>query len=354
MAQRAERYFTKLGLQGFTVRSLSKIGWRTRAKLAVRCNPGNTLAFGLFKRGTHDVVPIPSCFAHHPKINEAMSTLSQLPSYLGYNESSSSGQLRYVQAVVERSSKLVQMSFVLNLPSLDCPEVQEWEKRAVSLFSSNRSLWHSFWLNLQPMATNTIFGPTWKHVVGPPLIWETFVGCKIPFLPSHFSQANLDMFECLLQDLATLIPEQARVVELFAGMGVISLVIRPKCTQVTAIERDESALSAFLQAKDHLPSHLHDGIRFVVGDASEQNEVVTEATTIIVDPPRKGLPKNLIRTIAQSKNVRTLLYISCHFPTLERDTEELIEQGGFSCSFARSYLFFPGTDQIETLVKLIR
>jgi tRNA/tmRNA/rRNA uracil-C5-methylase (TrmA/RlmC/RlmD family) len=351
--ERAAGFFQSLGVYDFDIVSLSETGWRTRVKLAVR-RQGGVLAIGLFFRGTHEVLPIPHCLSHHPKINEAIAYLATLSPHLGYDEATATGQLRYVQLVVERMSQRVQATCVLNLSSLDVPEVKIWEHMATELYALNTDLWHSWWINLQPRPINTIFGPTWKHIVGSRLIWETLAGSDIPFLPSHFAQGNLEMFEVLLHDLVCLLPEEARVVELFAGMGVISLVIRPVCAEVTAIERDESAFQSFLRAKERLPLHLHEGIHFVIGDATAGHEALEEATTVIVDPPRRGLPHGLIKSIALAKNVRTLLYISCHFQTLERDVVELIQQGGFQIAFARSYLFFPGTDQIETLVKLVR
>jgi 23S rRNA (uracil1939-C5)-methyltransferase len=347
-------FFQALGVHDFDIIVAQETRWRTRAKLAVRRQHGDGVAIGLFRRGTHEVLPIPQCLAHHPKINEAVAYLATLPAGLGYNEETGTGQLRYIQAVVERSSQRVQLTFVLNLPSLESAEVKAWEQRTTTLFANNSSLWHSFWLNLQSRPTNTIFGPTWKHVVGNRLVWETLADCQIPFLPSHFVQANLAMFDTLLRDLVSLLPRDAHVVELFAGMGVISLVIRPRCARVTAVERDGGALAAFLEAKEKLPLHLHEGMEFIVGDVAAGNEALGEATTVVVDPPRKGLPKSLVESIARAKNVRTLLYISCHFPTLERDIIELMQQGRFHIAFARSYLFFPGTEQVETLVNLVR
>jgi len=352
--QRAAAFFHSLNVHDFDVISLQETGWRTRAKVAVRRQEGPELAVGLFQRGTHDVLPIPRCLVHHPKINEALSYLASFPSHLGYHEATATGHLRYVQAVVERSSQRVALVFVLNLSSLDSPEIKGWKQKARDLFADNSALWHSFWLNLQPRPVNTIFGPTWSHVVGSRLVWERIAGCEIPFLPSHFSQGNLEMFERLLVDLSSLLPVHARVVELFAGMGVISLVIRPRCASVTAIERDESARAAFLEAKERMDPRFHEEMDFIVGDATAGNQALDVATTLIVDPPRKGLSKRLITLISAAKNVRTFFYISCHFSTMERDIVELMQQGDFRVTFARSYLFFPGTDQIETLVKLER
>lgn len=353
MAQRAVSFARSHGLSDYVILSDQTTGWRTRAKLAVRQQGGDHLAIGLFRRDTHLVVPIPRCPAHHPAINRAVALLAELPPSLGYHEATASGQLRYIQAVVERSSGRVQMTLVLNCASLDCPEVLEWERRAEGLYALD-PVWHSFWINLQPLRTNTIFGPVWRHLLGERYVWETVVGCDIPILPSHFSQANLGMFERLLNDLILLLPPQSTVVELFAGMGVISLAIRRHCASVTAIERDGAAAEPFGQARQRLPRHLQDGLTFLVDDAQAADEVLSGATTVIVDPPRKGLSRALIQKIAQAHNIRTVFYVSCHFPTLERDVEELMEKGAFTLAFARGYLFFPGTDQIETLVQLVR
>jgi 23S rRNA (uracil1939-C5)-methyltransferase len=352
--KRAVRFFESLNVPGFQIIGRKETGWRTKAKLAVRKQKGNSLSIGLFRRGTHEVVSIPRCLAHHQKINEAVYSLATLPPSLGYDEATQTGDLKYIQAAVERSSQRVQLSFVLNVHPCDSAKVCAWEHRAREVFSTNAALWHSLWLNFQPKPINTIFGPTWKHIIGPSHIWETLAGTEIPFLPSHFAQANLEMFEELLEDLMDLLPPKASVVELFAGMGVITLVIRPRCLKVVAIERDESAFQSFQQAKERLPADLQEGMDFVVADALSGHEAINDATTLIVDPPRKGLSPTLVRTIVEAKSIDTLFYISCHFPTLERDLADLIECSGFRIDFARSYIFFPGTDQIETLVRLVR
>ncbi|MEW5316051.1 MAG: hypothetical protein WDW38_007441 [Sanguina aurantia] len=74
-------------------------GWRCRAKLAVRGSPGKPL-LGLFKRGSHDVVAIPKCKTHHPRINEAVALMTQVLTQLKvapYDEVAGTGLLRYVQ-----------------------------------------------------------------------------------------------------------------------------------------------------------------------------------------------------------------------------------------------------------------
>lgn len=57
-------------------------GWRSQAKLVVE--PSTTSQsgrdeygcdFGLYQKGSHSVVPIPNCAAHHPSINKAVAAL---------------------------------------------------------------------------------------------------------------------------------------------------------------------------------------------------------------------------------------------------------------------------------------
>ena len=337
-------------LEGYSVVQGSPTGWRTRAKLAVRRQQGELLC-GLFRRGSHEVVSIPNCAAHHPKINEALSAIFSLPFHLAYDEPSNEGQLRYVQLLVERSTGLVQLTLVLNIQDFESSQGREWERWAKDLYSKAPHLWHSFWMNLQPKPTNTIFGPRWKHICGQPLIWEELCGCHIPILPSHFSQANLDMFERLLCDLLLLLPKGQRVADLYGGMGVIGCVVAPSCRSVTVVERDEGSSEPFQEARLRLPPGTD--ITHIVGDVDAHLDVLNDATVVIVDPPRKGLSSPVIQALEEHKQIKDLFYVSCLFETLERDAKALLDKG-FSISWARSYLFFPGTDQIETLVRFTR
>ena len=56
----AREFFASRGYNDFTTVSGPVHGWRCRARLAVRGKPGSPV-IGLFKRGTHETVPIPEC-----------------------------------------------------------------------------------------------------------------------------------------------------------------------------------------------------------------------------------------------------------------------------------------------------
>ena len=142
----ARTYFQSLGVS-FQVHLGPIQGWRTVAKLAVRCvfkqrveNQGNqdkdkkwtttrtaVTSVGLFQPGSHVVLPGSSCSpAHHPSINQAAKvvedTLQQLDIH-GYVEGTGCDDrdaaehrcfLKYLLLAVERKTKKVQLTLVWN------------------------------------------------------------------------------------------------------------------------------------------------------------------------------------------------------------------------------------------------
>ena len=107
---------------GFPVR------WRHRAKVAVRGTSQHPL-IGLFKRFSHEVLPIPACLVHHAHLNQAFEMIRVWMIQQGlqpYHEKTHQGHLRYLQGVVERSTGRVQLTFVLNLNKQD-PQARNWQ-----------------------------------------------------------------------------------------------------------------------------------------------------------------------------------------------------------------------------------
>ena len=78
MLTRARAYFARRGIPDFQAHTGEVHGWRTRAKLAARDDGSGSghLALGLFARGTHDLVQIPNCAVHHPRINQAAALIT--------------------------------------------------------------------------------------------------------------------------------------------------------------------------------------------------------------------------------------------------------------------------------------
>jgi hypothetical protein len=68
--------FRRKQLYMFLTKGRRQWEWRCRAKLAVRGTSMNP-QIGLFEEGSHFVVDIPSCRAHHPSINATIKLVKE-------------------------------------------------------------------------------------------------------------------------------------------------------------------------------------------------------------------------------------------------------------------------------------
>ena len=154
--------------------------WRTQAKLAVsssasKWEPGCRL--GLYRRGSHDVLPIPDCAVHHPAINKAVALIEQCTAKVGtaaFSATSVEGGLRYVQCQVDRSTGKVCLTLVWHASELK--QAQPALSRLVkALQAADDSLWHSIWCHCNDGMGNAIFHRNpkrWHRLVGPEYLRE--------------------------------------------------------------------------------------------------------------------------------------------------------------------------------------
>ena len=210
--------------------------WRTQAKLAVAPKSSGGWAkdgcqFGLYQRGTHDVLSIPHCAVHHPSINRAVEALVKATEKVGtpaFLENSREGGLRYVQLQVERATGRICLTLVWNAETLK--ETQPSLSRLVKeLNKQEPDLWHSIWCNCNDGLGNNIFSRSlrrWHRLSGPEFIREPLpVGDQgwLYFSPLTFRQGNMDGFDILAIDVAREVPAGSKVCELYAGVGLLGL-----------------------------------------------------------------------------------------------------------------------------------
>lgn len=327
--------------------------WRHRAKVAVRGICGNPL-IGLFQRNSHDVLPIPSCLVHHPRLNQAFEIVREWMiehSLLPYQEETGHGDLRYLQGVVQRETGKVQLTFVLNLSGSQ--KARHWQQLVRQLGEAHSSLWHSLWLNFNDRRTNTILGSEWTLVMGQEELWEKFLGIDVCYGPSSFGQANLPLFESMLDGMIKLLPERACIAEFYAGVGAIGLALSPHCLWVRCSEINPLAESYFSTSCEKLPPSIASCVSFLTAPTQRALSILDEATTVIADPPRKGLDQALFAALKKSPTVKQLLYISCGWESFKRDCEQLLKDG-WKLATVDCYLFFPGSNHIEVLANFIR
>lgn len=333
----------------------SPLHWRYRAKVAVRGTSKNPL-IGLFKRLSHDVLPIPNCLVHHPNLNlvfQIVNNWIKKNNIIPYQENTGEGELRYLQGVVQRATGRVQLSFVLNTSQSKKRGVEHWSSLIRGLVDESPFLWHSLWMNFNDKPTNTIFGSDWLRVFGDDYLWEKFGDVEVCYGPASFGQANLPLFERMLFRIRELLIPHAKVAEFYAGVGVIGLFIASCCKWVRCSEINPFAETYFQQGSLKLSATIASRLSFITASTNLALSTLEGATTVIVDPPRKGLDSCLFPALKKASSIDQLIYISCGWEAFKKDYQKLTEEG-WGVQNVEGYHFFPGSNHVELLVNFKR
>ncbi len=200
-------------------------------------------------------------------------------------------------------------------------------------------------------------------------------GRKIEADASVFFQSNLGLLPELVESVRKAVDEglasgrssDAWLIDLFSGVGFFACILQDKFKKITTVEREEGCLrhakvnlsvpAAFPEdsatSRDCVASRTPE-IENVSAPAEDWlvENVVDVPATLIVDPPRTGLPKEALTAIVKS-SVNRLIYVSCDPVTLARDFAKFSE-AGFTLSHAEGFAFYPQTPHLEMMFVLDR
>ena len=187
-------------------------------------------------------------------------------------------------------------------------------------------------------------------------------GRKIEADASVFFQSNLGLLPKLVDAVRKAVDEGLAsgratndwLIDLFSGVGFFACILQDKFKKITTVEREEGCLKhakVNLSASAASCSPEIDNVSAPAEDWLLEN-VVDMPATLIVDPPRTGLPKEALTAIVKS-SVNRLIYVSCDPVTLARDYAKFAE-AGFSLSHAEGFAFYPQTPHLEMMFVLDR
>ena len=174
---------------------------------------------------------------------------------------------------------------------------------------------------------------------------------------SVFFQSNLSLLPRLVQSVREAVDEGIAsgaasdewLIDLFSGVGFFAALLQDKFKRITTVERDGLCLQ---YAKVNLSAT--DSVENVSAPAEEWlvKNVVDIPATLIVDPPRTGLPPEALGAIVKS-SVNRVIYVSCDPVTLARDFAKF-RQAGFALKRAEGFAFYPQTPHLEMMFVLSR
>jgi 23S rRNA (uracil1939-C5)-methyltransferase len=182
---------------------------------------------------------------------------------------------------------------------------------------------------------------------------EEILGNKFILSPTSFFQVNRTQAEILykkgIENLN--LNSKDKVLELYSGIGTITMEIAKRAKEVTAIEYAKSSVE---DAKLNAKLNGIDNIKFISGKVEEKLESFDKTyKKILLDPPRAGANREVIEKIIELKP-EIISYISCDPATLSRDVGLLINKGNYKIENIEIVDLFPLSSHVETIALLQR
>ena len=210
------------------------------------------------------------------------------------------------------------------------------------------------WTRSRSLAETTAGGET-ELVWGEAELPERLGELDLRISPEAFFQTNTEMAELLYGVIGEYAALQGweRVYDLYCGIGTIALTLAPRAGELWGIELVEQAVAdAIAAARRNEVTNAH----FFAGDARlALPELVARAgrpDVLVVDPPRAGLSRKVVRRIVEASPKR-IVYVSCNPTTLAPNAAELVE-AGWTLKKVRPVDMFPQTHHIECVALLER
>ena len=136
-----------------------------------------------------------------------------------------------------------------------------------------------------------------------------------------------------------------KVIDLYSGVGSISLYIAKYAKEVLGIEIVENAVK---DARENAKINNIDNVKFISGDVSKLIDDNIDGDILILDPPRIGLDKHTIDVINETK-IKKIIYVSCNPMTLVRDLNLF---NNYDITNISVIDMFPQTHHVESIVLL--
>ncbi len=307
---------------------------------------------GFYRERSHDIIPLDDCLLGDEIISKIIKkVVNFIEKYkiTVYNEEQHKGIVR--RLFIRYGFNTDEMMVVLSINSKTLPHYDEFAKNISSISPKIKSVI----LNFNTKKTNAVLGDTNAVIFGKETISDTLCGLKYEISPHSFFQINPYQTEKLYQKALELadISENDKVMDLYCGIGTISLCAAKKAKSVIGVEIVEQAI---LDARKNAEQNGIKNVTFYAEDASVLVPRLIEngenPDIVILDPPRKGSDEKTLSAIVKARPEK-IVYISCNPATLARDLR-FLEDNGYKTKSVCGVDMFSQTMHCEVVCALQR
>ena len=324
--------------------------YRNKAMIPAGLDKDGNVIMGFYSKHSHRIIANddcslqPVCFI---KAQNILKSFLESKNISVYNEATHKGLFRHLYLRLAESTGELMITLVINGKDLPYSDV------LVESFKAEIPELKSVIINTNTEDTNVVLGKKNKTLYGEGYITDILCGLKFKISPQSFYQVNRKGAELLYSKAAEYadLKGDEVLLDLYCGTGTIGLSMVHKTKRLIGVEIVPKAIE---DAKENAKLNSIENSRFICGDAAKAAETLkAEGLTpdvIIIDPPRKGCDKSLIKTISDF-NPQRVVYVSCDPATLARDLAVFTELG-FKAYEVTPVDMFPRTSHVECVVKL--
>ncbi|MFP4338702.1 MAG: class I SAM-dependent RNA methyltransferase, partial [Halothece sp.] len=194
------------------------------------------------------------------------------------------------------------------------------------------------WLNEE--LTHPLTGITYKLIVPAHAFWQG----STPMLPK--------LVEQVVRPIQNFKPDT--LIESYCGMGLFGIMSAPYAREVIGIEEHPLAIEAAKQNQENLEI---DNLRIFRSKTEDRlgeflADLPSEKSSLIVDPPRSGLPKKVLKQILEHPP-QQLVYVSCSPESFARNLNALCQET-YQLQDVVGLDLFPQTKHLECVGVLER
>ena len=330
-------------------------GYRCKVQAVCGTERGKMVT-GIYRRGTHKLIPVKRCMVEDERASLILSTIRTLSDRFGissYDEDYFTGELRHVLIRLAAHSDEAMVVFVHGSPSI--PHVSDI---AAAIHQK-----HPFVKTVVTIRNNektSMVIPedsTMSVIYGKGYITDRLCGLKFRISPKSFYQVNPYMAERLYKiamNMAELRDDDV-IIDAYSGTGTIALIAASSSKgRVIGIE---SSNQAVMDARQNAKLNSLDNAEFMEGDCpkimKEMAKNGDRCSVLFLDPPRSGATEEFLAAAGRMEPER-IVYISCNPVTLQRDLRYIRRFLPYSIDAIQPVDMFPGSEHIETVAMLSR
>ncbi len=348
--------------------------YRNKAQFPISFQ-NNKIEIGFYKIKSHDLINISACPVASVSINKLLENchiLLNKHKLRIYDEISQIGLLRHLIMQYSFGHETILVTLVLNTKdksSIDSKENHKLNLFMADLRQSNQNI-SGICLNFNDKPGNKILGQTFCNGVGNDYIIESLSSqfvkwpnnsniLKLKIKSQSFFQINPRICEKLNDEIYKVVAclnsnNKLNIIDAYGGIGTIALWLAPLANKIICLEISHQAIEC---GKDNAELNGITNINFSQGLVEDNLAgflLNDNYDLIILDPPRKGVDKNVLELI-KKLFIKNIIYISCNPATLARDLKILTssyQNFAYKINLIQPLDMFSHTFHIETMVSL--